>query len=407
MESAIRERIEKIEKGIAPDGYKKTKIGIIPEDWEVKKLGGICKITMGQSPKSENYNIIKNGLPLIQGNADMKEGYTKPKLYTSEITKKCQVGDIIMSVRAPVGALAISKHEACIGRGVCRIRANKFIYYYLLLNNNILKRYSQGSTFKAINSSDIRNLSVKTPPLQEQEKIADILSTWDKAIENIDKLIKEKEEQKKGLMQKLLTGEKRLPGFSDEWKEVKLGEICNVISGGTPSTNNLSYWNGDIYWATPTDITKNGKFISYTERKITNQGLKNSSANLLPINSILMTSRATIGERSINTKPMATNQGFKSFVCKKNSHYQYIYYLIEVLKKDFIRMASGSTFLEISKKDTEILKTTIPPLAEQKAIAEILSTADSEIELLNRLLENKKVEKKGLMQLLLTGIVRV
>lgn len=188
-----------------------------------------------------------------------------------------------------------------------------------------------------------------------------------------------------------------------EWEVKKLGDVVEVISGATPKTNINEYWdNGDIYWATPTDITSNGKYIYKTEKSITESGLKNCSAKLLPIGSILMSSRATIGERCINNVPMATNQGFKSLICKSEVNNEFIYYYVDILKERLIGLASGSTFLEVSKKVVEDIKIAIPNLKEQEKIALILSTVDEQIDNVDALIEKNKELKKGLMKTLLT-----
>jgi len=179
-------------------------------EWEVVRLGKISKITMGQSPSSDSYNDKQIGIPLIQGNADCKNRKTLPRNYTTEKTKECFVNDIIMTVRAPVGAISKSLHNACIGRGVCAIKSkqdNEFLYHFLVNYEQKWEKYSQGSTFTAVNSSDIKSLKIPLPPLKEQQKIAEILATWDNAISKQEELVKAKEELKKGLMQKLLSGE--------------------------------------------------------------------------------------------------------------------------------------------------------------------------------------------------------
>ena len=190
----------------------------------------------------------------------------------------------------------------------------------------------------------------------------------------------------------------------EDWEVAKLGEVSNIVSGGTPKTSVEEYWdNGNVFWATPTDITKNrGKYISSTDRLITETGLKNSSANLLPIGSVLMTSRATIGEKCINTVPMSTNKGFKSFICMPILSNEFLYYYIDIIKDDLLLNSSGSTFLEISKTKTENIKIAIPPLPEQQRIAEILSTTDSHIENLDKIIEDYQLLKKGMMKKLLT-----
>ena len=168
------------------DGYKDTEIGIIPVEWEVGILEDITNITMGQSPKSDTYNTDNIGMPLIQGNADCKNRKTIPRTYTTDLTKECFVGDIIMTVRAPVGAISKSLHNACIGRGVCSIKSkedNEYIYHCLVDYEDRWDKLSQGSTFTAVSGSDIKNLKFPFPPLKEQEKIADILSTTDDKID--------------------------------------------------------------------------------------------------------------------------------------------------------------------------------------------------------------------------------
>jgi len=200
-------------EGIGHDSFKDSEIGRIPVEWEVKKLSDICQINMGQSPKSETYNEESIGLPLIQGNADIKNRKTFPRIFTSEPTKKCNIGDIIMTVRAPVGAVAKSNHNACIGRGVCSITSNEkndFLYHFLIAYEDKWDKLSQGSTFTAVNGNDIKNIRISIPPFEEQKQIAEILSTTDEKLENLKAKKESFEELKKGLMQKLLTGEVRV-----------------------------------------------------------------------------------------------------------------------------------------------------------------------------------------------------
>lgn len=189
----------------------------------------------------------------------------------------------------------------------------------------------------------------------------------------------------------------------NNWKTVKLGEVGEISSGGTPDTTNKNYWNGDIFWITPTEITKlKNRFIYSTERKITKEGLKNSSAKLLPINSVIVCTRATIGEIGINKVELATNQGFKNIIVSKDNSVDYVYFLLKQNKQKLIEKASGSTFLEISKSEFENLQLHLPPLPEQTRIAGCLSVWDEAIETLKKLIEAKKKLKKGLMQRLLS-----
>ncbi|WP_413522508.1 restriction endonuclease subunit S [Photobacterium phosphoreum] len=184
-------------------------------DWEEVGLSQLAVITMGSSPKSEAYNEIGEGLPLLQGNADIKFRKSVPRIYTSQITKKCSIEDILLSVRAPVGSVAKSLHNACIGRGIASIRAKKgtnqeYIYQWLLAFEPKWERFSQGSTFEAVNSNDIKTLSINIPHYSEQQKIASVLTAADKDIELLEAKLAHLKQEKKALMQQLLTGKRRV-----------------------------------------------------------------------------------------------------------------------------------------------------------------------------------------------------
>lgn len=183
--------------------------------------------------------------------------------------------------------------------------------------------------------------------------------------------------------------------FPCDWEKKKLQQICDIFSGGTPSTNIPKYWDGNIAWCVPTDITRNKKYIDSTEKYISQEGLENSSAKIMPVNSILMCSRATIGPRCINRVPMATNQGFKNLVCKKGYYYEFIYYYIEILLNHLLKKSNGSTFLELSKSELDKSECVIPQLKqEQSRIAEILMQWDKAIELHEKLIEAYQKLKK-------------
>ena len=194
----------------------------------------------------------------------------------------------------------------------------------------------------------------------------------------------------------------RIGIIPEEWDVKALGDIAKVVSGGTPKTTIDEYWNGTVMWATPTDITSSKKYIFNTERAITQLGLEKSSAKILPRNSILMTSRATIGEMAINKVPMATNQGFKSLVPNKHTNYEYLYFLLAIYKRDLYNLANGSTFLEVATRDVQRLRVYYPPFKEQQQIANILSTWDRAIELKEALIKEKEEQKKSITDKLLT-----
>ena len=184
-------------------------------EWRTHDLSEVAIITMGSSPKSEAYNDLGMGLPLIQGNADVKNRKSAPRVFTSEITKECRIGDVLLSVRAPVGTIALSKHNACIGRGIASIRAilgvsQDYLYHWLLWFEPMWVSLSQGSTFESINSDDIKKLKMKLPAFEEQQAIAAVLSAADREIEVLQQKLEGLKQEKKALMQQLLTGKRRV-----------------------------------------------------------------------------------------------------------------------------------------------------------------------------------------------------
>ena len=186
-------------------------------EWETVTLEDIAEVFMGSSPSSTAYNEEKLGLPLLQGNADIKNRRSKPKVWTTEVTRECKVGDILVSVRAPVGSISLSMHHACIGRGIAAARAKPFValqdylYQYLVHLEPAWARLSQGSTFEAVNSKDLKSLPLKMPKnMDEQQKIATVLSAADAEIETLTIQLSALKAQKRGMMQRLLTGKTRV-----------------------------------------------------------------------------------------------------------------------------------------------------------------------------------------------------
>ena len=184
-------------------------------EWCTCTLSEVAHIIMGSSPKSEAYNDNGLGLPLIQGNADIKCRVSCPRVYTSDITKECTPGDILLSVRAPVGTVALSQHKACIGRGISAIKSKRkmsqsFLYQWFLWFEPKWCYLSQGSTFESINSDDIKTLKLSVPNFEEQQKIATVLSAADDEIATLEKKLACLKDEKKALMQQLLTGKRRV-----------------------------------------------------------------------------------------------------------------------------------------------------------------------------------------------------
>ncbi len=189
----------------------------------------------------------------------------------------------------------------------------------------------------------------------------------------------------------------------ETWDLKKIKDVSNITGGSTPSTNESKYWSGDIPWATPTDLTKlNGNKIKDTESKITKEGLNSTSTHILPENSLLLTTRATIGKCAVNKVPMATNQGFQNLVPNGNIDVWYLFYQISRMAPYLESLGAGSTFTEISKSILKNIKIPVPPKPEQRKIASILYNVDQAIQKTEEIIEQTKRVKKGLMQDLFT-----
>ena len=186
----------------------------------------------------------------------------------------------------------------------------------------------------------------------------------------------------------------RFPEFNGEWETKLINDLAVVIGGGTPDTTIKSYWDGEIQWFTPSEIGKN-KYVDSSLRTITEEGLNNSSAKLLPPNTILLSSRATIGECSLSLRECATNQGFQSLVSKK-CYVDFLYYLIHTKKRDLIRKSCGSTFLEISANEVRKIQVSVPTDVEQQKIAGLLSLIDERIATQNKIIEDLKKLKSAI-----------
>lgn len=396
----------------AREGYKMTELGEIPVEWEIVTLDDIATVIMGQSPNSDSYNEEGEGLPFYQGKTEFGRMFPIPVKWCTEPLKIAKNEDVLISVRAPVGEVNICQEQSCIGRGLAVVRAKessnyKYIYYLSFFLKEKLNRKSQGSTFTAINSTDLRMLKVPQVQLKEQQKIAEILSTVDTQIEKTVQLIEQTKQLKKGLMQQLLT---RGIGYT-EFKDTELGkipiawnigtleEVASISMGQSPDSSSyneegegLPFYQGKSEFGRmyPTPVKWCTKPTRIAQAK-----------------DVLISVRAPVGEVNICQEESCIGRGLAVVREKAASNYKFIYYLLYFLKDKLNRKSQGSTFTAINSLDLRSLKIPIVNINEQQKIADILSTVDTEIESYEA--EKAKYEelKKGLMQQLLTGKVRV
>ena len=310
-------------------GYKASELGMIPQDWEIRRIGDFAPLQRGfDLPNSE---IQSGDYPVVYSNGigNYHNCYTvkSPCIATGRSGTLGKVHYVEQDCWVHNTSLWVTKFDNC---------EPKFIYF--LFQKIGFERFASGSGVPTLNRNDAHEFKIALPKsTAEQTAIATVLSDTDALISSLQTLIAKKQAIKLSAMQNLLSGKIRLPEFTqrpdgsskttrqtelgcvpEDWEVVELEKVAEIKSGGTPSTNRSEFWNGHILWCTPTDITSlSGKYLSDTNRKITEMGLNNSAAELLPIGSVLMTSRATIGECAIAKRPMTTNQGFKNFICNR------------------------------------------------------------------------------------------
>ncbi len=413
MRSEVKYRIEQIRKGNIIKGYKKTAHRIMPNEWDNYTIGDIVKFEGGaQPPRSEFISYPKEGYIRLIQIRDYKTNEYLTFIPLKKARKFCTEDDVMIGrygppifqiLRGIKGAYNVALMKAIPAED----KLHKDYLYYYLQNETLfilidkLSRRSSGQT--GIDIEALNQFPFPLPPKNEQERIINIIKTWDKAIELKEKLIEEKKKQKNGLMQKLLTGKVRLPGFDDAWEEVKFGKVFKFLNKERVSepqnykllTVKLHLKGIEATEKYPND-TKNGRPYYLREPNeilIGRQNYHNGGIGIVPSNM-----KNYIASNAISS--LTTIKGDLMFL---------FYYISNV---DFYKrvghMIGGTGQKEISETTMKNLVLRIPKsLEEQKKIGEVLKTADNEIDLLEKELESLKQQKKGLMQLLLTGIIRV
>ncbi len=356
-------------------------------------------------------NVKDNGIDTTKeahyGTADLYKKWMKDKPLREQ--------QILMTTEAPAGVVMqipdnrpYILSQRVIALNVDPTKVDECFFAYLLRSHyvqNQIERLCSGGTAKGISQKHLKEIKVRYPKsIKTQQKIAEFFTALDEKIHSIENKLSLLDRTKKyfvnALLQKKLRFVKDNGSTYTDWVSCNVANIADVIGGGTPSTTDEAYWNGDINWFTPAEI--NSKYLIPSKRKISKLGLDNSSAKLLPKNSLLLTTRASLGLCSINSLDsfVCTNQGFQSLICKENAFHEFVYYMVtsDAFKKELKTKASGSTFLEVSSASLKSIKIEIPCYEEQIKIANFISQMDLKIELL---VKQKKVfekMKKAFMQ---------
>lgn len=425
MKQEIRARIDQIRQGIVPKGYKKTKTAIVPADWKESPIGKYIREYTEKTTIPNQYPVLTSARTGLMLQTD----YYSNRQVTTEDNVGYNVlpyGYITFRSRSDDGRFRFNENRI-IERGIISYFYPVFSfseevcheYMLYLLNFSIYRRmypYAEGTAQQVLSLKKLGQFKYSLPLVAEQKKIAEILSTQDKAIELQECKIDELKRFKKGCLERMFprkgqkVPEKRFPGFTDDWEQRKVSDVAEICTGGTPSTGIEKYWYPkEIPWLSSGEVHK--KYITYTDNKISVEGMNNSSARMIPENSVLIALAGqgkTRGTVAINRIPLTTNQSIAAMAFSNEVVPEFVFCNLESRYEEIRRMSSGDGSRGgLNKQIIGEMEIPYTSKEEQTKIGAYFFNLDNLITLHQRKLEEMKKQKKALMQLLLTGIVRV
>ena len=408
-------------KNNIPAGYKDSAVGIIPQEWEVKRIKDLGSVITGSTPPTADVSNYGSEYMFVSP-ADLSDNQkyvlSTEKMLSSKgyaISRKMPKGTILYTcIGSTIGKIGIASRELTsnqqINAVICNDK-NEYLYYALLLTTGRIKMLAGEQAVPIINKSEFENIKLAVPPMEEQRKIAEILGVWDEAIEKQSRLIEKLELRKRALMQRLLTGRTRLPGFTFPWQKVKLGEIGRRITRRNEENDqNVMTISAQRGFVSQTDFFNksvasenlDNYYLVYRDEFCYNK----SYSNGYPMGAIKRLKEADkavvttlyicfsinmLDKVDINFfEQYCENGGFNQGLMKVANEGGRAHGLLNVMPTDFFG-----------------LQITLPSFPEQKAIAEVLTTADDEIATHRKKLDALRLQKRGLMQQLLTGKTRV
>lgn len=406
--------------------FKHTDIGPIPHDWEITPLNELFEFGNGYTPSTENPKFWSNrGLPWFKMEDIRKNGriLSDSILHiTPEAVKSSGLfpaGSFIISTTATIGEHAWLIADSLANQQFTFLKKGKSLkdidswYFFFKLfeigewcRNNVSK-----STLLSVNMTGLKSYLVSHPSdKKEQQRIGKALSDVDGLIEGLRKLIEKKRNIKQGAMSRLLSGSLRLPGFNKSWENFRIGDLSSVQAGATPSTEKSEYWNGDIRWMNSGEI--NLKYVREVQNRITQKGYDSTSTHMLPLHCVLLGLAGqgkTRGTAAINLVELCTNQSIAAIYPSDCFDSFFLYHLLDSKYSDLRMLSSGEgTRGGLTKRQIENIELLMPTdLAEQSAIAKVLTDMDAEIEGLEKKLAKYGQVKQGMMKQLLTGKIRL
>jgi type I restriction enzyme S subunit len=418
--------VKPLRQSSVPPGYKQTEVGVIPKDWSEKPIHQFATIKTGPFGtllKASEYSE-GDGVPLISV-SEIREGFLRvnggtPRVSESVTRRLPQYvlrrGDIVFGRKGAVERSALIRREGdgwFLGSDGISIRPVEDCHdEYLAFQfqsarvRGWLSQNAIGTTMPSLNQEVLRNVVIPFPPTKaEQEAIAEALSDTDALIESLEQLLAKKRQLKQGVMQELLTGKKRLPGFSGKWEVKRLGELARIQRGASPRPIDSPIWfdeNSSIGWVRISDVTNSGMYLRETMQRLTSLGIQNS--RWVRRDSLIMSICATVGRPIITEVDVCIHDGFVVFENLRASKH-YVYYILKSIEADWSRHGQTGSQMNLNTGLINRTEVIVPPTSEEQVA--ILSDMDAEITMLEAKFTKAHQLKQGMMQELLTGRIRL
>ncbi|RIH75232.1 restriction endonuclease subunit S [Meiothermus hypogaeus] len=358
----------------------------LPEGWRWVRLGEISEVIAGQSPPSATYRKAPEGLPFFQGKADFGERHPVATVWCTSPKKTAEAGDILISVRAPVGPTNIADQRCCIGRGLAAIRVGgladrDFILWAIRRFEAEIAKRGSGSTFDSLPVDELRNFPIPLPPLETQRRIAAILTEQMGAVEKARKAAEEGLEAARKLPEACLRSAFPTVPITVNtapapkgWRWTLLTDFARLESGHTPSRRREEWWGGDIPWISLSDIRAlDGKTAIQTREYTNPEGIANSSARVLPAGTVVLSRTASVGFVTVMGRPMATSQDFVNWVCGPELEPWYLAYAL-MASREYIRsLGSGAVHQTVYVPVVQRFRLLHPDLEMQRRIIATLN----------------------------------
>ncbi len=399
--------------------HKQSELGLIPAEWTVKPISDCMRLINGRAFKPSEW--ASSGVPIIriQNLNNPSAEFNYYPFDDIEDRNRIKPGDLVFAwsgtLGSSFGARSWSGPEGVLNQHIFKVipDANVISPEYALIvfkriEDDIAKKaHGFKTSFVHIKKADLDSTLLPLPCHHEQKAIALALNDIEVLISHLDQLIAKKRDIQQAAMQQLLTGQRRLPGFSGKWEMKRLGDLAEMGSGGTPLSSVTAYYDGDIPWVSISDMTKGGKVIESTERNLTALGFANSTAQIFPVGTVLYAMYASLGECSIAGKALCTSQAILGIRAKNNLHAEFLYYYLVFIKKNVKTLGQQGTQSNLNKGMVQDFLLSLPSLPEQTAIATILSDMDADLATLETRRDKALQLKLGMMQELLTGRIRL